>query len=63
MRLCEAEKMLVQTDKKIIDVAYEIGFSNVSAFNRFFKTHIGKIPSEYRKEQNLNLSLTLENKR
>ena len=63
MRLCEAEKMLVQTDKKIIDVAYEIGFSNVSSFTRFFKTHIGKAPSEYRKEQNLNLSLILENKR
>ena len=51
MRLREAEKMLVQTDKKIIDVAYEVGFSNVSSFNRFFKTHIGKTPSEYRKEE------------
>lgn len=49
LRLCAAKKMLIQTDKKIIDVAYETGFSNLSAFNRFFKTHIGKTPSEYRK--------------
>ena len=50
LRLCAAGKLLAQTDKKIIDVAYEVGFSNVSAFNRFFKTHTGKTPSEYRKK-------------
>lgn len=50
LRLHAAEKMLAQTDKKIIDVAYEAGFSSLSAFNRFFKKYVGKTPSEYRKE-------------
>lgn len=50
LRLHAAEKMLAQTDKKIIDVAYEAGFASLSAFNRFFKKSVGKTPSEYRKE-------------
>lgn len=50
LRLCTAEQMLKQTDKKIIDVAYESGFSSLSAFNRFFKKQTGCTPSVYRKQ-------------
>lgn len=49
LRLNMAKQMLINTNKKIIDIAYEIGFYNLSAFNRFFKNKTGKTPSEYRK--------------
>lgn len=51
LRLREAKKMLKQTQEKVIDVAYQAGFSNLSAFNRFFKQQTGQTPTEYRKKQ------------
>ena len=50
-RLSEAEKMLVDTNEKMIDIAYAAGFSSLYAFNRFFKKQLGQTPSEYRKKQ------------
>lgn len=47
-RLSMATKDLKQTDKKISDIALEHGFSNVRAFNNFFKDSFGRTPSEYR---------------
>lgn len=43
-----AKQMLANTNKKVIDIAYEVGFSSISAFNRFFKNKTGKTPLEYR---------------
>jgi AraC-like DNA-binding protein len=34
---------------KIVEVAYECGFNSKASFNRVFKKHTGKSPSEYRK--------------
>ena len=47
-RLREAEKLLVQTKKKVVDIAYQAGFSSLATFNRFFKEKTGKTPTEYR---------------
>ncbi len=49
-RLEAAKRLLSQTDTKIIDIAFSVGFSSLSAFNRFFKLHTGQTPSAYRKE-------------
>ena len=49
LRLRAAKEMLAQTQEKVIDVAYQAGFSSLSAFNRFFKQHTGQTPTEYRK--------------
>lgn len=46
----KAEQLLIDTNKKIIDIAYEAGFLNISVFNRFFKSRTGMTPSEYRKK-------------
>ena len=37
-----AVQMLEQTDQKVIDIALAAGFSNLSAFNRFFKKRVEK---------------------
>ncbi|WP_424767005.1 AraC family transcriptional regulator [Paenibacillus sp. sgz302251] len=48
LRLSQAVYLLESSDKKIIEVAEECGFRNLSNFNRLFKQHIGKLPSELR---------------
>ncbi|MGO4548159.1 helix-turn-helix domain-containing protein [Paenibacillus sp. 2TAB23] len=48
LRLSQAANLLETTDKKIIEVAAECGFRNLSNFNRLFKQHVGKLPSEFR---------------
>lgn len=47
-RLRAAEKRLKKTEEKVIDIAYGIGFSSLSSFNRFFKKQTGMTPTEYR---------------
>lgn len=49
LRLNEAMRLLKNSNKKIIDIAFLTGFSSLSAFNRFFKNHTGQTPSAYRK--------------
>ena len=50
LRLRTAKEMLAGSRKKVIDVAYQAGFSSLAAFNRFFKQQTGQTPTEYRKE-------------
>lgn len=45
-RACE---LLADTDRKILDVALEVGFNDISFFNRIFRKHRGMTPREYRK--------------
>jgi AraC-like DNA-binding protein len=42
--------LLVETDDGIIDVAYSVGFGNLSVFYRFFKDAVGTTPAAFRKE-------------
>ena len=48
-RLERALPLLSCTEKTVVDVAYDCGFSNIRSFNRAFKKYIGLSPSEYRK--------------
>lgn len=50
LRLRAAKEMLTETQEKVIDVAYQAGFSSLAVFNRFFKQQTGKTPIEYRKK-------------
>ena len=50
LRLRTAKEMLTATEQKVIDVAYQAGFSSLAAFNRFFKQQTGQTPTEYRKD-------------
>ncbi len=48
LRLEKAENLLLNTSDKVIDVALECGFDNISYFNRTFKKQYGVSPMEYR---------------
>ena len=48
MRISHACKLLVETDATIIVIAQQCGFSNLSNFNRQFKSFTGRTPRDYR---------------
>ncbi|MFC5471171.1 AraC family transcriptional regulator [Cohnella suwonensis] len=48
IRLTHAVRLLEDTEMKIVDVAYECGFHNLSNFNRHFKCNLGFLPSKVR---------------
>ncbi|MGD8836108.1 MAG: helix-turn-helix domain-containing protein [Desulfobacteraceae bacterium] len=58
LRLGHAYKLLIETDKKIIDVAYESGFESLRTFNRVFSNAMGDTPSNYRKHHLSNRKKT-----
>lgn len=47
LRLQKAEALLTKTPHKVIDVAIECGFDNISYFNRSFKAQYGTAPGAY----------------
>ena len=46
----EARRLLHYTDKDISEIAYEIGFSDVQSFSRFFKKKEGLAPTNFREK-------------
>jgi len=51
-RINHAAEMLANpkySDKTVLEILYEVGFNNKSAFNRFFKQFINQTPTEYRR--------------
>jgi AraC-like DNA-binding protein len=47
-RLAMAAMLIVQTDERISQIAYSVGFGDVSNFNHSFKRRFGSSPGEYR---------------
>ena len=52
-RLTMASRLLLSSDSSILDVAAEVGFDNLSYFNRTFKRRFGQTPSAYRKRNTI----------
>jgi AraC-like DNA-binding protein len=48
-RLIRAMELLADADPKIIDIAYAVGFTSLSAFNHAFRDFAGETPGSYRK--------------
>jgi AraC-like DNA-binding protein len=48
LRLAHARRLLEHSDKAISDICYEVGFSNLSNFNRHFLNDAGETPRHYR---------------
>lgn len=51
VRLARAKLLLVSSNIKVIDIAYECGFSNDNIFIITFKKHFGITPQAYRKQK------------
>lgn len=49
IRVSNACKLLLETDKGISEIAYECGYKTASNFNQLFKKLTGTTPGEYRK--------------
>ncbi len=50
VRVEEACSLLKNTDRKIIDIASEVGYSDMKYFSQVFKSITGATPGQYRKE-------------
>lgn len=53
VRIGHACKLLSQNDRKVVEVAYECGFTNLANFNRQFKKLKSMTPSDYRRTLNI----------
>ena len=48
-RVLLAAEQLVETDRRICDIAEDCGFHNIGNFIKVFRTFMGALPREYRK--------------
>lgn len=48
IRLEEAKRLLSETDRTITEIAYKVGYRNVTHFNRTFKEAFGQSPGSFR---------------
>lgn len=53
-RMAYAEYLLTNTNMTVLKISNEVGYSEVSGFNRIFKLTFGMSPSGYRKKTNLD---------
>lgn len=49
LRLVEAKRLLKESDFQVAEIAFKVGYSNVSHFNRVFKSSENCSPNDYRK--------------
>lgn len=50
IRVEEAKKRLLETEEKIITIAFDVGFGSLRSFNKVFLNLVGVSPSAFRKE-------------
>lgn len=53
-RISEAKKLLIESDLKILGIAFDVGFSSINTFNVNFKKLTGLSPLKYRRFWILN---------
>ena len=50
--MLEIKRLLLRTDYDISEIAYKLGFNELSYFSRFFKRNTGMTPIEFRQSMN-----------
>jgi AraC-like DNA-binding protein/mannose-6-phosphate isomerase-like protein (cupin superfamily) len=53
IRILMAQRLLEQSDDKILSIALEVGFDDLSYFYRVFEKHNGQPPGVYREKSNI----------
>ena len=51
LRIEDAARRIVETEDKIIDIAFSVGFESLATFNRAFLKVMGLTPSDYKKKR------------
>lgn len=59
-KLVLAVSELLNTDRRIIDIAIQFGFSSNEAFTRAFSKIYNCSPNAYRKQSNCNFNVTIQ---
>ena len=44
----EAKRLLMYSDKKTQEISYDLGYSEIGHFSKFFKKHTGHTPKKYK---------------
>jgi AraC-like DNA-binding protein/ligand-binding sensor protein len=47
-RIERAKELLLNPNARVSEIVFEVGFQSITHFNRIFKRHVGRSPSEYR---------------
>lgn len=50
LRISHAQRLLLMSDAKILDVAYDSGFASASRFYECFNRLCGQTPKDYRRQ-------------
>ena len=48
MRIERAKELLLNPNARVSEIVFEVGFQSITHFNRIFKRHVERSPSEYR---------------
>jgi AraC-like DNA-binding protein/ligand-binding sensor protein len=48
VRIEKAKELLLNPNARVSEIVFEVGFQSITHFNRIFKRHVGKSPTEYR---------------
>lgn len=54
IRLAEVKRLLLETDRQVAEIAYQVGYRNVTHFHRIFKSVEKISPNEFRKNSKEN---------
>ena len=48
VRIEKAKTLLLDSNRRVSEIAYEVGFQSLTHFNRVFRKIVGRSPSEFR---------------
>jgi AraC-like DNA-binding protein len=51
IRMKEAKRLMLETDRQVTEIAFAVGYANISHFNRIFKQLESIPPTEFRKRE------------
>ncbi len=58
-RILKSEELLKETNQKVLDIAFEVGFNDLSHFTRLFHKQTGLTPSQFRNRKQSAISSEL----